>query len=162
MHVYIISVVIYTTVLTQISKSSSIRQQRCGHSNKKVEEEEVSEVEAVCSSINDSDADEDYIQPSEEEASEASDQDPEDHELQSLLSNNPSPKNRGNCCGSYCRSVRYKFAKNNKRKLFSKSKVHKKDNEPEEAEVTKLPQIKRKILETVQKPTAKWAKSVLW
>ena len=65
---YVISVVIYTTVFTQMSKSSSIRPQRRGHSKKKVEEEELSEVEAECSPLDDSDANEDYVQPSEEEA----------------------------------------------------------------------------------------------
>ena len=91
MYVYVISVVIYTTVFTQMSKSSSIRPQRRGHSKKKVEEEELSEVEAECSPLDDSDANEDYVQPSEEEASEASDHDPEDHDLQSLLSNKSIP-----------------------------------------------------------------------
>ena len=95
MHVCVIFVVIYTTVLSQMSKSSSIRPQRYGHLKKKVEEDEedeISDVEGEPSPINDSDADGDYVQPSEEEASEISDQDPEDHDLQSLLSNKSIPE----------------------------------------------------------------------
>ena len=98
MHVYVISVVIYTTVLPQMpkSKSSSIQPQRSGHLKKKVEEDEedeISDLEREPSPIDDSDADGDYVQPSEEEeASHVSDQDPQDDDLQSLLSNKSIPQ----------------------------------------------------------------------
>ena len=93
MHVYVISVVIYTTVLSQMSKSSSIRPQCSGHLKKKVDEDELSDVDGEPSPINDSDADGDYVQPlEEEEASEVSNQDPQDHDLQSLLSNKSIPE----------------------------------------------------------------------
>ena len=94
MHVYVISVVIYTTVLSQMSKSSSILPQHCGNSKKKVEEDELRAVEAEPSPIDDSDANVDCVQPSEEEASEVSDHDPEDHDLQSLLSNKSIPNKK--------------------------------------------------------------------
>ena len=65
MHVYVISVVIYTTVLSQMpkSKSSSIQPQRSGHLKKKVEEDEedeISNLEREPSPIDDYDADGDY------------------------------------------------------------------------------------------------------
>ena len=98
MHVYVISVVIYTTVLSQMhkSKSSSIQPQRSGHLKKEIEEDEedeISDLEREPSPIDDSDADGDYVQPSEEEeASDVSDQDPQDDDLQSLLSNKSIPQ----------------------------------------------------------------------
>ena len=48
---------VLNTVLTQMSKSSSIWPQRREHSRKQVEEEELSEVEAERSPLDDSDAD---------------------------------------------------------------------------------------------------------
>ena len=50
----------------------------------------LSDLEAERSPLDDSDADEDYIQLSEEEASEVSDHDPEDHDLQSPILSNKS------------------------------------------------------------------------
>ena len=76
-----------------------------------------------------------YVQPLEEDTSEASDEDPEDHDLQSLLSNKSIPKKQRQLM--WRQLLQRKLIKNNKRKVPSKSKVPtkiKSDSEDEKPE----------------------------
>ena len=131
-HVYVISVVIYTTVLSQMSKSSFIRPQRSGHLKKKAEEDELSDVEGEPSPINDSDADGDYVQPSEEEASEVS-----DHDVRSLLSNKSIPEKQRELMRKLLLERREQKKSVPKVKSPPKKVSDSGDEEPEEAVVTK-------------------------
>ena len=170
MHVYVISVVIYTTVLSQMhkSKSSSIQPQRSGHLKKEIEEneeDEISDLEREPSPIDDSDADGDYVQPSEEEeASDVSDQDPQDDDLQSLLSNKSIPQKQRELMRRLLLERREQVRRKQQKTIAPKVKSPPKkssdseDEEPEEAVVRKPVQKKRK-LESAQNPASKRAKT---